>query len=94
MKKIGGRIKRQKGDDLLHWYYRILPKRPKRITAGLRCAPPVGRRLGLGPSALQSRRLLMKSAIACACNASVPSPNPSLVHGACLRNRRALAMGS
>ena len=33
-------------------------KHAQRLTAGLRSAPPFGRRLGLGPSLAQSRRLL------------------------------------
>ena len=57
IKGKGGGIKKQKDDDLLRWYFCIPPKRPQRITAGLRIAPPFGRRLGLGSSATLSRRL-------------------------------------
>ena len=41
-------------------------KHAQRLTAGLRCAPPVGRRLGLGPS-LGSVRAVAEGRIATAC---------------------------
>ena len=70
--------------DLLRRRFRIPPKRPKRITAVLRCAPPFGRCLGLGPSLAQSRRLLRKVATAApsrVCPCAQPAP----------RSRRLLA---
>ena len=68
---------------------------PKHITAGLRSAPRCRSSLGSWSirnavtSVAENQDRNRRAGVA-----SVPAPNPPLVHGACLRNRRALATGS
>ncbi len=59
------------------------PKPARRLTAGLRIAPPVGRRLGLGPSLALSRRLLEEERNRRAIAGLSHRPTLSLGHSGC-----------